>query len=189
MITGIEGDVLESKIRMLGGDVTEDATKCTHLITDKVRRTAKFLACMSSALYICDYTWITESSEKGGKFLEETPFLLKDAGAESKHKFKLSSRSFESRFLEGKQVYCTPGVRPGRPEMKLIVGAAGGKVTSCPRKYDENTIVISCEEDAKKHANLIKLGYSIYTNEVILTGALRQKLQFLKAWTLHKGKK
>jgi hypothetical protein len=46
-----------------------------------------------------------------------------------------------------------------------------------PTSFSSTTLIVSSSEDDKSHAKLQKLGYTIHSNELILTGVLRQKLQ------------
>jgi len=42
---------------------------------------------------------------------------------------------------------------------------------------DSRTLVVSCEADKELHGPLLALGFTIYSNELILTSLLRQRLQ------------
>ena len=52
----------------MGGSIAEDWVSCTHLVTDKVHRTTKFLCALSAGKYIVDLKWI-EASEKAKYFV------------------------------------------------------------------------------------------------------------------------
>ena len=47
----------------LGGVVTEDVGECTVLVTDKIRRTAKFLCMVAKGVPIVSPAWIQRSKE------------------------------------------------------------------------------------------------------------------------------
>ena len=62
-----------------------------------------------------------------------------------------------------------------------IVECAGGHyIPKMPLNNDENTFVVSCEADKKVLTKAIKAGIKIQNKEVILTGLLRQKVEFDK---------
>ena len=62
-----------------------------------------------------------------------------------------------------------------------IVECAGGQyIPKMPLNNDENTFVVSCEADKKVLTKAIKAGIKIQNKEVILTGLLRQKVEFDK---------
>jgi len=58
----------------LGGQVTEDSNLCTVLVTDKVRRTTKFLSMAAKGAPIVGPEWLKKSgSEKGFQGKTTTP--------------------------------------------------------------------------------------------------------------------
>ncbi|KAJ1557922.1 Mediator of DNA damage checkpoint protein 1, partial [Nowakowskiella sp. JEL0078] len=64
--------ILES----LGGIVVHDYTECTHLVTDRVKRTVKFLCAISTGKSIVEVKWL-EASKKEGRFIGRTfQFIL-----------------------------------------------------------------------------------------------------------------
>lgn len=59
---------LESMIRKFGGSVVESWSECTHLVTDKIRRTSKFLCALSTGKFIMNNNWL-DACRKNGSFL------------------------------------------------------------------------------------------------------------------------
>ena len=61
--------ILEDKYRniisKLGGRITSNVCEATHLITDKVRRTIKFLSCLARGCEILSSDWLTKSKMAG----------------------------------------------------------------------------------------------------------------------------
>ena len=57
-----------------------------------------------------------------------------------------------------------------------------------PTKYDENTFIISCVEDKSIIAKAVKSGMEIQDKEILLSGLLKQKLDFnlhrLSVWKI-----
>lgn len=149
----------------------------THLVVDKVRRTDKFL----NSYTICDYVlrqeWITRSIQKG-QFQPEKSFQLTDNEAEKKWKFSLKKRQQYLKIFESIRFYVTKSVKIPVDTLKNFVNVCGGELSQTqPKKFDDGIIVISSEEDTKTNAKLLKMGYTIYSHEIILTGVLRQKLE------------
>ncbi|KAI1902018.1 hypothetical protein AGOR_G00040390 [Albula goreensis] len=82
--TGFEPGQVQQYIKKLydlGGEVAENAQKCTHLVANKVTRTVKFLTAMSVVKHIVTPDWL-EESWKSQKFVDEQSFMLRDAEAE-----------------------------------------------------------------------------------------------------------
>ncbi len=88
MFTGLTDDNCERIISELGGELVDSVYQCTHLVTDKVRRTVKFLCCLSRGCLIVSSDWLMES-ERAGHFLSAEPFLIKDRASERQFNFSL----------------------------------------------------------------------------------------------------
>ncbi|KAG2469220.1 MDC1 protein, partial [Polypterus senegalus] len=58
MFTGVEDDLAEKTIHQLGGEMAESVQNCTHLITDRVRRTVKFLCALARGIPIVTPDWL-----------------------------------------------------------------------------------------------------------------------------------
>ena len=64
MTTGIMLTDKEKKIiENLGGEIVTDVRECTHLITNKIRKTFKFLSCLSRSVHIIGDRWLEESNK------------------------------------------------------------------------------------------------------------------------------
>jgi hypothetical protein len=59
---------LETMIRKFGGSVVESWSDCTHLVTDKIRRTSKFLCALATGKFIMNTNWL-EACRKNGRFI------------------------------------------------------------------------------------------------------------------------
>ena len=96
MFTGYNehGDV--TTVKQLQGDVTESVADCTVLVTDKIRRTAKFLSMVAKGVPIVSPAWIT-ASKKHARFLDPWDFILTDPPNEKKWAFKLSNTLEKAR--------------------------------------------------------------------------------------------
>lgn len=114
----------------MGARLADTPHECTHLITQHVARTEKFLSCVSVAQYILTPDWITESIAQG-RLVDETPYILRDSDAEKQYQFRLTTsleKARKGKLMEGKEVYVTPKTHPSKETVKQIVECAGGKV-------------------------------------------------------------
>ncbi|KAJ7387507.1 Mediator of DNA damage checkpoint protein 1 [Desmophyllum pertusum] len=166
-------------VTSLGGQLVDNIHNCTHLVTDKVRRTVKFLCGLASGQVIVLPSWL-DACKKAKSFVDTTPFLVKDKDAEKQYKFDLQ-RSHEvaltKGLLEGYKIHVTKKVKPEPSQMKDIIQSAKGEyLTSMPRNKDGRILVISCEEDRSVCKKPLEAGILVVSAEVLLTGVLRQEL-------------
>ncbi|KAI8803331.1 BRCT domain-containing protein, partial [Cladochytrium replicatum] len=117
--------------------------ECTHLVTDRIRRTMKFLCALSTAKHIVSVKWL-DACKREAAFADEGKYMLNDKNSEKQYGFSLSKSLREARtlmesatdgdeqpprLLTGVKIYATPSVQPPANELKEIVHAAGGEVT------------------------------------------------------------
>lgn len=105
-----------------GASQVEDPTKCTVLVTDKIRRTVKFLCALALSIPIVSTNWLHDS-EKIGRFEELESYILEDLEAEAKFHFKLKKsleKAKEYKLLEGYTLILTPNIAPPPPELKSM---------------------------------------------------------------------
>ena len=165
--------------------MTEEIGECTHLITDKVRRTVKFLSalsCFSSifdlsgelirqfagmGLQIVSVEWI-EQSAKVKNWLEEEKFIIEDEEAEAKWSFNLRSsiaHSREERLLADLYIYATTHTKPPPKEIADITAAAGGSVS-----------ILSCYFIATNLLQILKQLPSKHQSNVIVISCEEDRL-------------
>lgn len=177
------------------------------LVTDKVRRTFKFLCALAQSVPIVSVDWLADS-EKAGRFVELENYILKDPAAEVKFGFKLRGsldKAREQKLLLGYTVVLTSNVAPPPiPEWRSmfsmpnivdyygllryfstgIISSCGGKpLVRPPATWPEKAVIISKEEDltsAKKFLAKAPKTVTVQSTEFILTGILRQELNFVK---------
>lgn len=104
----------------IGASQVEDPTKCTVLVTDKVRRTVKFLCALALPVPIVSVDWLI-NSEIAGHFIELENYILKDLAAEAKFRFKLRKsleKAKEHKLLKGYTLVLTPNTAPPPLELK-----------------------------------------------------------------------
>ena len=161
----------------------ESVHACTHLVTDKIRRTVKFLCAIAESKKIVAVSWV-DGCHKMAAFIDEGTHALLDPAVEKQYGFTLKEslrRSHEKKLFAGKKFFITPKTKPEISDMKEIVESAGGVVVvASPTTFDEDLLVISCNEDSALWPKLTRLNYIIHSNEVILTGVLVQHLDLKK---------
>lgn len=179
MFTGLVDKQGEKVVTSLGGQLVDNIHNCTHLVTDKVRRTVKFLCGLASGQVIVLPLWL-DACKKAKSFVDTSPFFVKDQDAEKQYKFTLQ-RSHEvaltKGLLEGYKIHVTKKVKPEPSQMKDIIQSAKGEfLSSMPRSKDDRVFVISCEEDKSVCKKPLEAGIPVVSAEVLLTGVLRQEL-------------
>ncbi|KOC63850.1 Mediator of DNA damage checkpoint protein 1, partial [Habropoda laboriosa] len=185
LFTGISNNDYNKLLTKLGASQVEEPTRCSVLVTDKVRRTVKFLCALALSVPIVSIDWLVDS-EKAGHFVELENYILKDSAAEAKFGFKLRDsleKAKDHKFLEGYTIVLTPNVAPPPvPELKSIITSCNGKVlVRPPTSWPQKAVIVSRKEDlinAKKFLKKAPKSVTIQSTEFILTGILRQKLDF-----------
>ncbi|KAJ1339331.1 hypothetical protein BSLG_006032 [Batrachochytrium salamandrivorans] len=163
LFTGIpENDERREIVDILGGTIVGTWSECTHLVTDRIRRTVKFLCAVSAGKHIMDVKWL-EASKKEGEF----------AGNEAMINFFLEKR------------FSTSSVKPDTTNFVEILDAAGGSLVTDIDEVVSSTIAIADLQDISECERLREIGVDLYTTEVVPTGILRQELiyQVLKVLT------
>lgn len=96
----------------IGGKKVEDPANCNVLVTDKIRRTYKFLCVLAKGIPIVSIDWLRDS-ETAAQFLEWENYILKDPATEAKFGFRLRkslNKAKEKRLLDGYTVVLTPKI-------------------------------------------------------------------------------
>ncbi|XP_054168214.1 PAX-interacting protein 1-like [Oppia nitens] len=180
---------LRSIVISLGGRVTNNSNDCTHLVTDRIVRTVKFLCAFGSCKFIVTCDWVRESG-KQHKFVDENDYKLSDLTAEKQFGFSLEhSLSIRSDQIFNSHVfYITNGCIPSPKVLKEIIESNGGQavITKRPTKrqlqrMQENGLkflVISCENDLHLCDIFHVREVDVMNVEFILSGILKQELDF-----------
>jgi hypothetical protein len=188
MFTGIaENDEHRLIVQRLSGSEVETWQDCTHLVTDKIRRTTKFLCSLSAGKHIVDLKWLSDS-QKQGKFISDTSkYLLKDGKTEKQYSMNLKSSLKKTadkaspKLFAGVSIYATPNLKPPSKELFEILEAAGGKLLiKPPNSIKSNVYICGTTQDESECKKLKRLGYKIYSNELILTSILRQEIDLAR---------
>uniref|UniRef100_A0A8D0AIX4 Mediator of DNA damage checkpoint protein 1 n=1 Tax=Sander lucioperca TaxID=283035 RepID=A0A8D0AIX4_SANLU len=179
LFTGVVDEVGERVLARLGGSMAKGVADMNCLVTDKVRRTVKFLCAVAKGVPIVTTHWL-EKSGKAGSFLSPNDFVVKDLEQEKKFNFCLqeSLRIASSQsLLQGYEIHVTKSVKPEPVHMKDIISCSGATfLPKLPSSHKPQTVVISCEEDWLLCSPALSASLPVVTAEFILTGILQQKV-------------
>ncbi|KAM6038734.1 mediator of DNA damage checkpoint protein 1 [Theristicus caerulescens] len=171
---------MEVALKTLGGSMATSVFDCTHLVTDRVRRTVKFLCAVARGVPIVTPEWLHKSA-RSGRVLGPGPFLVRDSQQERHFGFSLAQALRRARrhpLLQGYEVHVTPNVRPEPEHMRDIVTCSGGTfLPTMPHAYAPRRLVITCEADAGRWAPALSARLPLASPELLLTGLLRQRLE------------
>ncbi|XP_058931594.1 mediator of DNA damage checkpoint protein 1 isoform X6 [Kogia breviceps] len=178
LFTGVVDAHGEQAVLALGGSLASSVAEASHLVTDRIRRTVKFLCALGRGIPILSLDWLHQS-RKAGCFLPPAEYVVTDPEQEKNFGFSLQealSRARERRLLEGYEIHVTPGVQPPPPQMGEIISCCGGTVLpSMPRSYKPQRVVITCSQDFPRCAIPFRVGLPILSPEFLLTGVLKQE--------------
>ncbi|CAK9823303.1 Mediator of DNA damage checkpoint protein 1 [Anthophora retusa] len=185
LFTGISNNDYNKLLTKLGASQVEEPTRCSVLVTDKVRRTVKFLCALALSVPIVSVDWLVNSGMVG-HFVDLDDYILEDPVAEAKFNFKLRDslkKAKDHKLLEGYTIVVTPNVAPPPiSELRSIITSCNGKMlVRPPQSWPQNAVIVSQKEDmknAKKFLAKAPKTVTIQSTEFILTGILRQKLDF-----------
>ncbi|XP_060045366.1 mediator of DNA damage checkpoint protein 1 isoform X2 [Erinaceus europaeus] len=178
LFTGVVDVRGEKAVLALGGSLASSVEEASHLVTDRVRRTVKFLCALGRGIPILSLDWLHQS-RKAGCFLPPDEYIVTDPEQEKNFGFSLRkalSRAREQKLLEGYEIHVTPGVQPPPPQMGEIISCCGGTVLpSMPRSYKPQRVVITCSQDFHRCSVPCRVGLPILSPEFLLTGVLKQE--------------
>ncbi|XP_039213077.1 mediator of DNA damage checkpoint protein 1 isoform X3 [Crotalus tigris] len=178
LFTGVIDEEGERVVAELGGSLAKSVFDCTHLVTDRVRRTVKFLCALARGIPIVTLDWL-EKSRRNAFFLAPNSFLVRDPEQEKNLRFSLSTSLQKAQqkgaLFQGYEIHVTPNVKPEPEYMKDIVKCSGGTLLPrMPRAFKEKRIVVSCPEDLSCCKPAQEAGVPVTNAEFILTGILQQ---------------
>lgn len=178
LFTGVVDSRGERAVLALGGSLASSVNEASHLVTDRIRRTVKFLCAVGKGIPILSLNWLYQS-RKAGCFLPPDDYLVTDPEQEKNFSFSLRdslSRARKRRLLEDYEIHVTPGVQPPPPQMGEIISCCGGTVLpSMPHSYKLHRVVITCTEDLPRCAIASRLGLPLLSPEFLLAGVLKQE--------------
>ncbi|XP_064605690.1 mediator of DNA damage checkpoint protein 1-like isoform X2 [Liolophura sinensis] len=177
--TGVVDEHGQKITKDLGGELVSSVYECTHLVTDKVRRTVKFLCCLARGLPIVLPQWL-DCCKDAGVFIDPSDYIIQDKTSEKQYKFSLRSsiqKASEACLLSGFRVHVTKSVRPDPPQMRDIIQCAGAEyLGKMPNEPGEHVVVVSCEEDKGVCQSALEAGVTVVSSEFLFTGILKQEI-------------
>ncbi|XP_061530339.1 mediator of DNA damage checkpoint protein 1 isoform X2 [Phycodurus eques] len=181
LFTGVVDDAGERVLARLGGVLANGVADMNCLVTDKVRRTVKFLCAVAKGIPIVNTHWLDKSGE-AGSFLSPDAYIVKDPAQEKKFNFRLqeSLRLASSQpLLQGYAIHITKSVKPEPVYMKDIISCSGATfLPKMPSSRKPHTMVISCTEDWPLCLAAVSASLPVVSAEFILAGILQHKLDF-----------
>ncbi|KII83923.1 hypothetical protein PLICRDRAFT_95612 [Plicaturopsis crispa FD-325 SS-3] len=188
MTTGVSlTDDVVKNLRKIGINMTTKPSECTHVVTKHLGRTEKLLCAMAVSPFVLTEAW-ANATAAAKRVMPEDEYALQDPESEKKFNLKLSDalergKLVGGRLLSQKTFYVTPKVKIETKLLRNVIAANGGTlVTQSPTlrilKGNVNRHVISCPEDASIWRPLAEAGFVIYNPELILTGALKQEMEW-----------
>ncbi|OWK13276.1 hypothetical protein Celaphus_00014480, partial [Cervus elaphus hippelaphus] len=178
LFTGVVDARGERTVLALGGSLASSVAEASHLVTDRIRRTVKFLCALGRGIPILSLAWLHEVRSQemvrdpqtvtgegcSGCFLPPDEYLVTDPEQEKNFGFSLRealSRARERRLLEPSTafqcIYCLHCFLPPRA-MRF-------------------TVVITCSQDFPRCAIPYRVGLPILSPEFLLTGVLKQEVK------------
>ncbi|XP_064626232.1 mediator of DNA damage checkpoint protein 1-like [Lineus longissimus] len=183
LFTGVVDDKGQKVVKDLRGELVTGTDDCTHLVTDRVRRTVKFLCCLGRGVPIISTDWLDRCAA-AKRFVDHTLFIVKDAENEKKFGFKLLTslqKADAHKLFTDYKIHVTKNVKPDPSSMKQIIVSAEGKyLPTMPKKGDERTVIVSCDEDKRLCQAALNAGVHVVSNEFVLTGLLQQSIDIEK---------
>nr|XP_055065846.1 mediator of DNA damage checkpoint protein 1 [Misgurnus anguillicaudatus] len=186
LFTGLTDEDAERVVARLGGSLAKGVNDMTHLVTDKARRTVKFLCAVARGVPIVTPDWLQKCG-KAGSFISADDHLLKDVEQEKKFSFSLQASlqtALHQPLLNGYEIHVTKSVIPEPSQMKEIIACCGARfLPKMPSAHKEHTVVVSCEQDRALCAKALSMSLPVVSTEFLLTGILQQKVD-LQAYAL-----
>ncbi|XP_060224969.1 mediator of DNA damage checkpoint protein 1 isoform X2 [Meriones unguiculatus] len=131
LFTGVVDSRGERAVLALGGSLASSVNEASHLVTDRIRRTVKFLCALGKGIPILSLNWLYQS-RKAGCFLPPDDYLVTDPEQEKNFSFSLRDslrRAQGRRLLEGYEIHVTPAVQPPPSQMGEIISCCGASAS------------------------------------------------------------
>ncbi|XP_059570084.1 mediator of DNA damage checkpoint protein 1-like [Alligator mississippiensis] len=180
LFTGVVDAAGEQAVVALGGTLADSVFECTHLVTDRVRRTLKFLCALARGVPIVTPAWL-DQSKRSHCFLEPSGFVVRDPEQEENFGFSLTQslrRARRGALLQGYEIHVTRHVQPEPERMKELIVCSGGLfLPRMPRAYKPKRLVLSCAADLPCCRPALAVGLPVASAEFLLTGVLRQEAE------------
>ncbi|XP_047508103.1 uncharacterized protein LOC125051656 [Pieris napi] len=177
LFTAFPANEVKSQLERLGAVLVTDVKACTVVLTLQIKRTFKLLCAVGLGKPVVGRQWV-QACIDNNVLVEPWYYLIQDEVSEKRFNFNLK-RTLNSRrnFLKGLYISATPSVMPNAQEMKLIVECSGGKWKEALEAPKSKWLVVSTPVDKALWPAIKKKGGIIVSNELVLDGVLKQKLE------------
>ncbi|CAA6663483.1 unnamed protein product [Spirodela intermedia] len=129
----LDDDIIKQQKKILarlGASTVGCVSEATHFVADKFVRTRNMLEAIALGKPVVSHQWL-ESCGQSCCFIDERNYILRDVKKEKEICFNMPdslSRARQTPLLQGKRVFITPNVKPGRELVADLVRAAQGQV-------------------------------------------------------------
>ncbi|XP_059490268.1 PAX-interacting protein 1-like isoform X2 [Neocloeon triangulifer] len=179
---------LQKQAEELGGVLTKDYDKLTHLVMRDAERTEKLLCAVSKAKYIVNEKWLSESAAQQ-KFLDPDPYIFSNTNLEQHYNFgfkELMKKPNRDQLFKDRVFYISPGCTPVVHVIEDIIMCAGGQVEKKRRpvahvvemnKANPNSyIILSDSNDLHLVVDYINANIDIFSVEMVYSSIFKQSL-------------
>lgn len=194
LLTGInkvKATLYAQRIVELGGMVTTKPHECTHVVSDAVVRTVKFLVGINYCLCVVTSQWLEESFA-AKEFLDEAAFALTDEKFEDEFQCNIQQsleKAKTKKVFDGLFFHITPSVQPALKILTELIQAGGGHLlvrrptakavlNSRTAQGNPSRIVVTCYQDIHLCRDLRAHGIDVYNSEFVVTGLLQQTVDY-----------
>ncbi|XP_043709612.1 uncharacterized protein LOC122658635 isoform X2 [Telopea speciosissima] len=186
----LDEDIIKQQKKILARlrvPLASSSSDATHFVADKFVRTRNMLEAIALGKPVVTHLWL-ESCRQASSFIDERNYILRDFKKEKEIGFSMPvslARASQCPLLQGKQVFITPNIKPGKELIASLVKAVHGQAVERigrsavkDDKVPDNLLVLSSEEDYAICVPLLEKGASIYSSELLLNGIIIQKLEY-----------
>ncbi|XP_072934281.1 uncharacterized protein Ptip [Epargyreus clarus] len=184
---------LAAIVRQLGGLVVTSAAEATHLIMEKLVRTAKLVTCLTTVKHLLTPEWVLES-QRLNKFADEAKHALRDEAFAKEYNCDVSEVLLcgeqRRKLFEGITFYLTPCVMPQKSALTEMIELCGGKVEKNRRSFVSiqeihsqrpySYLILTVPNDLHLVYYLLQSEKTlniVCNTEVVLSAIMRQKLE------------
>ena len=169
-------------LRGLGFEIMDESCHVDALVVDRIRRTKKFFMCLARGAHILSPSWI-ETMIKDKTYVSYAKFYLEDTNAETRYGFQLRESvrlAKQKPIFANYKFFCTKETSPPYEDLKDIIEAAGGNLIEKinMNKPGKDLICIVGQNHKSEYEDLFRKGVPILSEEFVLSGISKQKLDF-----------
>ncbi|KAL6208496.1 hypothetical protein ACLB2K_019445 [Fragaria x ananassa] len=187
----LDDDIIKQQkkiIARLGLFLASCSMDATHFIADQFARTRNMLEFIALGKPVVTHLWL-ESCGEANCLISEKSYILRDAKKEKEIGFNmLGSLDSAKRcplLKQGRKVFITPNIKPGKEMMTSLVKTSQGKPvekaqisTAKGKRILDELLILSCEEDEAICLPFLEKGIVVYNSELLLNGIVTQRLEY-----------